>query len=156
MCQGHLGVGTSTKIIQERAATGPKQPQLSLKPSQQHRPEPRAQPYPSVTLIHLLWDRWKVECGCPHLSLHSNTTVLTGKGKTPSLLHSPISAQSTGILPGKWNVWTSGADLSFTHRRKLLGLVLRLKKSFQYKARSQNINPPPASLCLDGVWNIFT
>lgn len=156
MCQGHLGVGTSTKIIQERAATGPKQPQLSLKPSQQHRPEPRAQPYPSVTLIHLLWDQWNVAVPICHYIL----TPLSSQGKA-KLSHCYIhqsqpKAQEFPRETGNWNVWTSGADLSFTHRRKLLGLVLRLKKSFQYKARSQNINHPPASLCLDGVWNIFT
>lgn len=137
MCQGHLGVGTSTKIIQERAATGPKQPQLSLKPSQQHRSEPRAQPYPSVTLIHLLWDQWKVECGCPHLSLHSNTTVLTGKGKTLTLLHSPISAQSTGIPPGNWELECLDfrCRFEFHPQKKAAGVSFKIKKKFPIQSQ---------------------
>lgn len=50
----------------------------------------------------------------------------------------PLIATFTSLHPkhrnssweaANWNVWTSGADLSFTHRsKKLLGLVLRLKR----------------------------
>lgn len=45
------------------------------------------------------------------------------------------------------------------HSQEEAAGVLRLKekkKCFQYRARSQNIKPPPATLCLDAVWSVFT
>lgn len=97
---------------------------------------------------------WKVECGYWRVNYILTTESLRkGKTQNPSLLHSPVSAQSTEFFLGSCELECLDfrcAGLSSTHRsRKLLGLVSRLKKKcFQYKGRSQNVKTPQLSSAL--------
>lgn len=47
-----LGKVQAQREFRKEQPAGPKQPQLLLRLSQQHRPEPKAQAYPSVRLVY--------------------------------------------------------------------------------------------------------